>query len=112
MLIGLAFSALMVIGAAAPPPIVVDECSFVRAGSFEHSVRIVYRNVSNRTAKAVTFDVHNGPHAVTVRDHGDFAPHVRIDRVMTTPTWEFFHAQPHTCAVTHVTFSDGTSWSR
>jgi hypothetical protein len=91
-------------------PIHVDSCSFVRAGSFEHSVEVRFRNTSDRIATVVAFEVHNGPHRITIRDRGSFAPNVEIDHRLSTPTWELYHAQPHSCVVTYVRFEDGTSW--
>lgn len=108
MLGSLILAALL--GAASTGPIVVDECSFVPAGSFEHSVAIRFHNTSPKTATVVTFEIHNGPHSVSVADHGSFATGVSVDHKLTTPTWELHHAQPHTCAVTSVRFADGSSW--
>ncbi len=104
---------LLTLLAAANPggsPIHVDSCNFVRSGSFEHSVQIRFRNTSSRTATQVSFDVHNGPHSITVRDHGTFAPNVLIDKTLTTPTWELHHAEPDACVVTYVKFADGSTW--
>lgn len=63
-----------------------------------------------RTVSLVAFNVHNGPHHIVVDDRGTFAPGSSIDHVLTTPTWELFHAQAHACTVAHVLFADGSSW--
>ena len=110
MLASLLLSALAVAGSA-PAPIHVDSCAFVRAGSFEHSVRVRFHNASTRTVTLVAFTVRNGPHHIVVNDSGSFAPGTAIDHVLTTPTWELFHAQAHACTVAHVRFADGSIWS-
>ena len=104
------FMTLALVSTHGAAPIHVDSCSFVPAGSFEHSVAIRFHNTSNRTATIVAIEVHNGPHHITVRDHGSFAPNVEIDHRLSTPTWELYHAEPHACVVTYVRFTDGTSW--
>lgn len=111
MFASLALAAIVTIGAVQGAPIQVESCSFVRAGSFEHSVRIRFHNVSDRTATIVAFDVHNGPHHVTVRDYGTFSPGATIERVFTTPTWELYHAPARACTVSYVRFEDGTTWT-
>ena len=103
-------AALAFMNGAGAAPIQVDSCAFVRSGSYGHSVQIRFRNTSSRTATIVAFDVHNGPHHITVRDHGSFAPNVVIEHLLATPTWELYHAEPHACIVTYVRFSDGTVW--
>ncbi|MGZ3509855.1 MAG: hypothetical protein ACXWNJ_15835 [Vulcanimicrobiaceae bacterium] len=54
--------------------------------------------------------MHNGPHEITIADHGGFAPGVMIDHVLSTPTWELYHAQAHSCVVTFVRFDNGSIW--
>jgi hypothetical protein len=113
MLYTLALSALLAANmASASAPIVVDGCSFIKSGSFEHAVDIRYHNASSKTATSVTFDVHNGQHAVIVSDHGTFAPGAHINHTLATPTWELHHAEPDLCAVTRVRFTDGSTWQR
>jgi hypothetical protein len=107
---GLVFAVLAFVAGTSTPPIHVDSCSFIRSGSFENSVRIGFHNVSGRTATVVAFNVQNGPHHITVRDHGTFAPGATVVRVLSTPTWELYHAEPHACIVSFVTFSDGSTW--
>lgn len=110
MLASLLLSALA-LAATVPAPIHIDSCSFVRAGSFEHSVRVRFHNASARTVSLVAFNVHNGSHHIVINDSGSFTPGTAIDHVLTTPTWELFHAQAHTCTVAHVRFADGSAWS-
>ncbi len=111
MLSALALGSYLLLGAASAPPIAIDECTFQRSGSFERSVLIKYRNTSSRTAVAVSYRVHNGPHSIVVTDHGSFAPNTTIDHTLPTPTWELSHAEVHACVVTAVHFSDGSEWT-
>lgn len=103
--------ALLAITNAQAPPVQIDSCGFVRAGSFEHSVRVEFHNTTKRTVTGVSFDIRNGPHSVTVHAHGSFAPKVSITRTLTTPTWELYHAPAQACSVTSVRFADGSTWS-
>lgn len=106
------FMLVTLLSASVSPPVQVDSCSFVKAGSFEHSVQIRFHNASSRTVRTVAFEVHNGPHHVVIRDSGSFSPNAKIDHRLATPTWELYHSQPHVCTVTYVEFQDGTTWRK
>lgn len=104
------FAATLLAVSMAHPPIHIDSCAFVRSGSFEHSVRVQFRNMSERTVTGISIQVRNGPHAVTVHAHGTFQPKVTVTRTLLTPTWELYHSPAQACTVTSVQFEDGSNW--
>lgn len=94
------------------PPIAIQTCKFVKAASFSRGIRIAYKNVSGLPATLVIFRIVHGSSTTEVIDEGTFAPGQTVDHTMTSvPLTLWLGENPNRCAVVHVHFANGTTWS-
>ena len=94
------------------PPIAIETCKFVKAASFSRGVRIAYKNTSQLPASLVIFRIVHGSTTTEVIDEGMFAPGQTVDHILTSvPLTLWVGESPSRCAVVHVHFANGTTWS-
>lgn len=95
----------------ARPPISIESCRFVKSASFSRGVRIAYKNDAKVAAKLVIFEVWMRGHHTALIDEGSFAPGATVDHMLTSePMTLWMGEYPTQCAVTHVHFTDGSTW--
>lgn len=111
MLAALAFHLAVVTVKAPAAPITVETCKFVKSASYNRGVRIVFKNTGKATAKLVIFEVVHGSYNTALVDEGNFTPGETIDHVMTSAPLTLWRGEnPDRCVVTHVHFTNGTTW--
>lgn len=112
MITALIFTLAVVTKQAPAAPIAIESCKFIKSASFSRGVQIVYKNTAKVAARMVVFSVSQRKDSTYVIDEGTFAPGRTIDHTMTSvPMTLWMGETPSSCAVVHVHFSDGTTWS-
>lgn len=113
MIAALAYALAIVSTKPVAAPVTIEHCKFVQSASFSRGVRIVYKNTAKTAAKLVIFDIVQGSHTTEVIDEGTFASGETVDHVLTSaPLTLWMGETPNRCAVVHVHFVNGTSWSK